>query len=41
MALAKRLGEVKLEKGLTGPVPPITEIETWFKQPVPGTVATV
>lgn len=40
-ALAKRLGEVKLEKGLTGPVPPITEIETWFKDPVPGNVAAV
>jgi hypothetical protein len=40
-ALAKRLWEVKLEKGLTGPVPPITEIETWFKDPVPGKVATV
>jgi hypothetical protein len=41
VVLAKRLGEVKLEKGLTGPVPPLTEIETWFKQPVPGNVATV
>ena len=38
VALAKRLGEVKLEKGLTGPVPPLTEIETWFKQPVVATV---
>ena len=38
VALAKRLGEVKLEKGVTGPVPPLTEIETWFKQPVVATV---
>ena len=31
VALAKRLGEVKMEKSLTAPVPPLTEIETWFK----------
>lgn len=30
--LAKRLGEVKVEKNLTGPVPPLTEIESWFKE---------
>lgn len=40
-ALAKRLGEVKLEKNLTGPVPPLTEIETWFKEPTPSTAAAV
>jgi uncharacterized protein DUF4332 len=31
-ALAKRLGEVKVEKNLKSPVPPLTEIETWFKE---------
>jgi len=40
-ALARRLGEVKLEKGLTGPVPALAEIETWFKDPVSGNVAPV
>lgn len=40
-ALAKRLGEVKMERNLTSPVPPLTEIETWFKEPVPGHVAAV
>src|SRR6266850_4205188 len=29
-ALAKRLGEVKVEKNLTSPVPPLTEISNWF-----------
>jgi hypothetical protein len=28
--LAKRLGEVKVEKNLTSPVPPLAEITTWF-----------
>lgn len=41
VALAKRLGEVKLEKNLTGPVPPLTEIETWFKEPTPSTAVAV
>ena len=40
-ALAKRLGEVKLEKGLTGPVPPLAEVETWFKDSVPSGLAAV
>lgn len=40
-ALARRLGEVKLERGLTGPVPPLAEIETWFKDPVRGNVPAV
>lgn len=40
-ALAKRLGEVKLEKGMTCPVPPLTEIETWYKDSVPSRVAAV
>ena len=35
-ALVKRLQEVKIEKGLTSPVPAMAEIETWFaeKRPV-------
>ena len=39
--LAKRLGEVKVEKNLTGPVPPLTEIETWFKEAKPSSAAAV
>jgi hypothetical protein len=39
-ALARKLGEVKMEKNLTGPVPPLAEISTWFKD-VPTDVAAV
>ena len=35
-ALAKRLGEVKVEKNLSGPVPPLTEITSWFADAKPS-----
>lgn len=40
-ALAKRLGEIRTERNLKGPVPPLTEIETWFKDAKPSGSATV
>jgi hypothetical protein len=40
-ALAKRLGEVKVEKNLTTPVPPLAEISNWFTDMKPTEVAAV
>lgn len=40
-ALAKRLGEVKMEKHLESPVPPLIEVETWFKEVKPSGAAAV
>lgn len=40
-ALAKRLGEVKVEKHLESPVPPLTEVEAWFKEVKPSGAAAV
>ena len=39
--LAKRLGEVKVEKNLTTPVPPLAEISNWFTDMKPTEVAAV
>jgi len=35
-ALAKKLGEVKVEKNLTTPVPPLAEISNWFLDAKPA-----
>lgn len=40
-ALAKRLMDVKAEKNLTGPVPDLAEIQTWFLDVKPVVVAAV
>lgn len=40
-ALAKRLGEVKVEKNLTSPVPPLAEISNWFMDVKPTGLAAV
>ncbi len=40
-ALAKKLGEVKVEKNLTSPVPPLAEISNWFTDMKTAGVAVV
>jgi hypothetical protein len=40
-SLMKRLAGVKAEKNVTGPVPPLAEIQTWFTEGKPVVVAAV